>query len=262
MSLLACALPWSAAALVLPALAVFVVYTFDKVAKWDPSDAENDPERSAFIQRWRRVLLALGVASLVAGAVWAYSRGPTTLVLFLVPFPIAFAYGTPILPARFKYRRLKDITGGKSFTVAVTWSSMCVALPIAAAGGTTSFPYLAAFAWVFLRFFVNTVFFDIGDVVGDAKAGVTTLPVWLGVERTLRWLEVAAIAAGIVGIGLASLTPTTPLLAAVALGFVHDIGYLRASRATKDLGFLCDVVVDGIGIVSGVVVVVVHSLVT
>lgn len=257
-SLSACRLPWDSAALGLPSLAVFVVYTLDKVAKWEPADGENDPERSAFIGRWRLLLLVLGGSALLLGAAWAYARSFATLFWFVVPFPIALAYGTPVLPSRFRYRRLKDITGGKSLTVAVTWSAMCVSLPVAAVGGETSAGYLILFAWVFLRFFVNTVFFDIGDVAGDAKEGVITLPVWLGVSRTVRYLELVTFLALAVGVGLVWMTPTAPVIAAIAFGFLYDLAYLRAFRTTKDLGFLCDVVVDGLGIATGLVVVVTH----
>ena len=120
-------------AVLLPALSMYVVYTFDKVVKADPvADAQNDPERSAFVEKYKPLLLALaGVALLVGSGLATVSPGGVrALALFGVPFPIAYAYGTNVLPPGFRYRRLKDVTGGKSLTVAATWAVVGVTLPL------------------------------------------------------------------------------------------------------------------------------------
>lgn len=248
-------------ALYLPFACTFVVYTFDKVVKWDPvADAANDPDRSAFIGTYRAPLLVCGAFCLLSGGVLALLRGKLVLALFLAPFPIAFAYGTPILPKGFRYRRLKDITVGKSLTVALTWGVMGVTLPLAASGAPlATWLHTALFSWIALRFFVNTAFFDIGDVEGDKLAGVRTLPVWLGVDRTYAWLF--RVLAGSLAAGLAAgaLSPTRPGAYVVVLASVaFDHGFLtrgrEASRCGGELGFLCDVWADGMGVFTALAV--------
>lgn len=251
----ACDVALDVVALLLPALTTYVVYTFDKVVKLDPvADVVNDPERTRFLVRHRRLLLTLAGLALVGGGVLAATRGPLAFVLFMVPFPIGFAYSTPVLPRRFRYRRIKDLTGGKSLVVALTWSIMAVSLPLAATGAALDTGLHAlAFLWIAARFFVNTVLFDIDDVPGDRAAGIRTLPVWLGVPRTFTLLRVTLVVALGIGLGMAWLgTPVT--LAIVLLSAAFDVVYLEAARRRRGpLGFLGDVVADGLGVWSGVV---------
>ncbi len=243
----------SLVAALLPALSMYVVYTFDKVVQWDPvADAENDPERSAFIGKHRSVLMALAVVALGLGIVLAYQSpgGLRAVALFGLPFPIAYAYGTNVLPAGFRYRRLKDVTGGKSVTVAGTWALVGVTLPLVAAGRGVSLPLHAAlFAWLFVRFFVNTVFFDIGDIEGDTRAGTRTIPVVLGSERTYALLEVAVLGSVIVGLVSAALSPARLAVSGIVLANgAFDLWFVREGQRSKSLGFLCDVVADGMGL--------------
>jgi 4-hydroxybenzoate polyprenyltransferase len=247
-------------ATLLPALSMYVVYTFDKVVQWDPvADAENDPDRSAFIGKHRSALLALAAVALGLGIVLAYLSpgGLRAVALFAIPFPIAYAYGTNVLPAGFRYRRLKDVTGGKSLTVAATWALVGVTLPIVAASQAVSFPLHAAlFGWLLVRFFVNTVFFDIGDIDGDTRAGTRTIPVVLGAERTYALLEVAVLGSVVLGVVSAALSPTKLAMAAIVLANgAFDLWFVREGRRSKNLGFLCDVVADGMGLFAAATVV-------
>ena len=250
-----------AVGVLLPVASMYAVYTFDKVVKWDPvADAANDPARSAFIATFRPYLLGLAGLGAVLGGVLAFLSpgGAKALALFVVPFPIAIAYGTNVLPARFRYRRLKDVTGGKSLTVAATWALTCVTLPLVATGKSPSITmHLALFGWVLARFFVNTVFFDVGDVVGDEAAGTRTIPVVLGAVRTLRLLEFSAVSATIVGLGAAMLSPfRVPAAGCVIANGAFDLWYVREGRKGRDLGFVCDVYADGIGVLTAATVVV------
>ena len=243
-------------AVLLPALSMYVVYTFDKVVKADPvADAQNDPERSAFVEKYKPLLLALaGVALLVGSGLATVSPGGVrALALFGVPFPIAYAYGTNVLPPGFRYRRLKDVTGGKSLTVAATWAVVGVTLPLVAAGRAAP-PALHGFlfAWLLARFFVNTVFFDIGDIEGDLEAGTRTIPVVLGEARTYALLEVSVVASVIIGLNAAALSPAMlPAVALVLAAAGYDMWFLREGQRAESLAYVCDVVADGMGVFTG-----------
>lgn len=246
-------------AVLLPALSMYVVYTFDKVVKWDPvADAQNDPERSAFIGKHRSILMAGAAVATAVGAGLAYLSpgGLRALALFVVPFPIAYAYGTNVLPATFRYRRLKDVTGGKSVTVAATWALVGVTLPLVAAGREIPLPFhTMLFSWLFVRFFVNTVFFDIGDIEGDTEAGTLTIPVVLGEERTYSLLEASVVVSAIVGLAAAELSPALlPTVALVLASGAYDLWFVREGQRATNLGYLCDVVADGMGIFTGLAV--------
>ncbi|GMU52506.1 MAG: hypothetical protein AMXMBFR33_16520 [Candidatus Xenobia bacterium] len=118
-------------------LSMLFVYTFAKTVRFDPTaDALNDPERTAFLLRWRAPLIAAGVLGFGLGAWHAYRW--QVLFLYLFPVLTAVLYDVKLLPAGYHYRRLKDITGVKSVVVAVAWSVLVILYPWAAASLTRS----------------------------------------------------------------------------------------------------------------------------
>lgn len=237
--------PLDASALLLPAVAMFVVYTFDKVLRYDPQDAVNDPERSALIVRWRAALTGAFWVALVGGSVWAVQLGWAILALFWLPALLGVLYAVPFLPRRFRWRRLKDITGVKNLVVAVAWGLNCGLLPLLVVGASGSVLWLSSL-FLGLRFLINTTYFDLGDLAGDREEGTQTLPVVIGFAQTRRLLHVlnAVSALGFVGLLVAGVVPLSLVFVPAIWLYAH--AYLRAARDEEtDLGFLCDVVVDG-----------------
>jgi 4-hydroxybenzoate polyprenyltransferase len=185
--------------------------------------------------------------------VLAAREGAWVALLFALPLLAGVLYASPLLPAGARFRRIKDVTGLKSIYVAGTWAATAGLLPLVVSGVPIagSRAALLACLWVLARFFINTVFFDIGDVEGDRESGTMTLPVVFGVERTRRALIIlngATALLVVVGVELLGLSPVAyvfnllPLYGGVYLGLAKD---------RRELGFLCDVVVDGEGAVAG-----------
>lgn len=239
-------------AVVLPILSMFAVYTFDKVLGYDPvSDPENDPERSAFIARRGRPLLAGAVVGLVAACVVAARVSWLAVALVLLPIGVGIAYGFKLLPAGFRYRRLKDITGVKSLAVALAWGACCGLLPATLLGAPWDRAVWLLAAWTGMRLLINTVFFDLGDLEGDRAEGTVTIPVALGFGRTRALLVALAVFAWAAATG-ATLAGWLPARAHVVnLVALLELGYLAQARDEgADLGFACDVVADGVGLVA------------
>lgn len=232
-------------------LSMFFVYTFAKTVRFDPTaDALNDPERTSFLLRWRVPLIALGVLGFGLGA-WQAHRWQV-LWLYLFPVLTAVFYDIKFLPATYRYRRLKDITGVKSVVVALAWSVLGTLVPVSLAGQGFSPGVLFLLIWFFAMFFVNTVYFDLGDMRGDRAEGTLTLPLWLGFRATRSMLLAITVACAV------------SLWAAARSGLVghegHWINVLclyqlafvwQARDEETDLGFLCDVVADGAFLVGG-----------
>ncbi|MGE0710645.1 MAG: UbiA family prenyltransferase [Planctomycetota bacterium] len=242
-----------AAALVLPFLSMFAVYTFDKVLGYDPvSDPVNDPERSAFVERWRRPLLALAGLGILGGTGWALSFGVAAAVLLWVPLLVGVLYGQRVLPEGFRYRRLKDVTGVKNLSVALTWAACCVTLPWVVEGLALDRVHWALWAWAAAHIFLNTAFFDLGDIQGDREEGVQTLPVVLGYAATRRLLlATALLAAALFAAGIWALD--LPRAGSVCAGgmLVYELSYVLYARdEEQEIGFLCDVIVDSFGVVA------------
>ncbi len=248
--------PISFAALMLPVCIVFSVYTFDKVARLDPQDGINDPGRYAFILRYRPVLLACATVAFVCGAVVAIVSGWLAALLYLSPVLVAVLYSVPIAPARYRYRGLKDITYVKSVIVALSWGLSATLLPVVVAGGLQhqrwqfdvqpGWPIAVLVSiWAALRIFINTVYFDLGDLEGDRQEGTVTIAVSLGFARTRRLLHIINLATGAAILVCTELGWLPPIAHVLNLGTVYAAFYLMHARdESTDMGFTCDVVVE------------------
>lgn len=234
-------------ALALPVASMYLVYTFAKTVRFDPAaDAVNDPERTEFLLRWRRPLIALAGLLYSWGLLVSLQRGLEVAALFVFPVVVAVLYDVKFMPPGWRYRRLKDITGVKSAVVAVTWGVTGVLLPARLAGFEDVGVLALLLAWNVLIFFINTVYFDMGDVKGDRLEGTVTLPLALGFQRTRRMLGWLNGLAALLMAGGAAAGWLPPAAWMVALVGVYVWFFLQAARDEEtDLGFTCDVVVDG-----------------
>lgn len=240
-------------ALALPVASLYLVYTFAKTVRFDPqADAVNDPERTAFLLRWRRPLIASAALAYAWGMAAALRHGLDVAALFVFPVAIAVLYDVKVLPEGWRYRRLKDLTGVKSLVVAVTWAVAGVLLPARLVGGDDTAVLAILTLWNSLVFFVNTVYFDMGDVKGDRLEGTITLPVALGFDATRRMLSRVNGASALLLAGACALGWLPPAAYAVSLLAVYNWLFLQVARdEDSDLGFTCDVVVDGLFYAAG-----------
>lgn len=203
-----------------PALLVFAVYNFDRIADDSPAEGRSTPLRHAFVARWRRPLRVVIPLSLVVALALAWSRGPLSLV-WAVAFPgLGIAYIVPIRLGRF--RRLKDIPYLKAFYAPAVWLTL-IWLGAALGGEGANTEVVAFTGFVFLRMFVSAYLGDIRDAADDAAAGVLTPAQRLGVPRSHRLLGVIHLAsAGLIALAVAmGALPTAGLglLLAAAIGF-------------------------------------------
>ena len=228
-------------------LSMFFVYTFAKTVRFDPkADMANDPERMSFLMRWRWPLIALASLRFLQGLFLTRTDGPRAL-LFTFALLGAVLYDVKWLPRGFRYRRLKDITGVKSLVVALIWGVQTAGLPAYDAGLSLLDPaVLAVILYGSMSMFVNTVYFDIGDMKGDRLEGVVTLPLHWGLRGTVRRLHLVnlAMAVWLASIWQRGLVGQAALWLAPMAIFVWI--FLRQARSEEsELGFWCDVVVDG-----------------
>lgn len=144
-----------------------------------------------------RILLALTVAGIVLAAVAVFSlKKQTWFVLLLTAF-LSLLYSAPIIPSGKKRIRLRDIAGVKIFLVALTWTLVCVWVPVAESYEPSlinvfSAEYSYVWKWslvCFLLIFALTIPFDIRDIEFD-KCVLRSLPMIYG-ERRIKKLAMA-----------------------------------------------------------------------
>ncbi|WP_198951494.1 MULTISPECIES: UbiA family prenyltransferase [Halorubrum] len=275
--------PLSAAPAVV-GLVAFAVYTVDHVAD-AAADARSTPGRARIALRYGDQLMIAAALAYGLAVALSIAGGPLALGVALLPGALWIAYASDWLPnagralrslapeaglgTGLRLPRLKEVPVLSSVVVAAGWAIAVTLLPLAFAGGPGSGaptaglsvfgaapiePVVAvAFAYFLLRSFVDTELPNVRDVEADAAAGVSTLPISLGVPRTRRVLYgvdlltaatlAAATATGVLapgiaaalGVGLAASLAVTALAGRVddagVLGVAPDCTYLVVAVA-------------------------------
>lgn len=229
-------------------LVFFAIYALDRVAEPD-TDALNHPERERFARRHARKLLGLCAVAYGAALVLASRGGWGRVLILSLPLVAILLYSFPLVPrplARWLgFSRLKEILVIKNMVMAGTFATTLVWAPVPAQGAPVPQTLAALWVFLFVRFFINGVVFDMRDEHGDRLQGIRTIPVVLGGWRTRRLLHALNLALGVFLLAVPMLGLGTPAVAALAVGTPLTAWYLWHFVQTQSLHFLCDVVVDG-----------------
>lgn len=89
----------------------------------------------------------------------------------------------------FKGLTVGYLAGFKNFYTSFFWASTVVLVPLYY-NNPIKIPLLYIFLFVFLRWIVNSAFFDIKDIESDSKRGLKTFAVVFGKEKSIRLLQV------------------------------------------------------------------------
>jgi hypothetical protein len=180
----------------------FFLYNLQRL----PSAFEKNIERKFIRHRWNtenRIVLSGTVLLAAVAAGWSFFQlYPRSQVIALLPAALSLAYAFPFIPAKPKWKRLREIPGIKIFIVAFVWAIIIALLPAAAADITTE-DWLtpAVITWtvsMLLMFFALTVPFDIRDLHYDGKR-LKTIPAVIGVKRSIV-LSLATLALSVGGV--------------------------------------------------------------
>ena len=203
------------------------VYTLDRLRDL-ARDRATSPARSAFVERHRCVLSALGAAGAALGAACALRAGPPAWL------PLAAA-----LPFALAHRRLKGLWRAKALYLSGSWVLVVVGVPASAAlaeGRVPASAPLFAAAIVGLAVFGNAI----ASNVRDAEAGAAVI----GRGRALALARASAAAS----VAAALLAP--PAVRPLGAVGAATLAALAAFRPTERYGLA---VVDGALLVGAVV---------
>ena len=183
--------------LILPSLAFLYIYAMHVLNRLLDKGAStyNDPERAAFYRRYRGLLVLSGLVAIAGALVLSAFLGLSAFMATAGLSLLGTIYSLPIVPLRrrhlWRYSKIKDIPGSKTFAQAFAWGAVIALLPLL---GTPQGPWtgeIVSFVFVFSVVYVRSAFFDIFQVQGDLIVGAETLPITLGEKRTLwllRWV--------------------------------------------------------------------------
>lgn len=179
--------------LILPALTFLYIYAMHVLNRLLDKGAStyNDPETAALYKRYRGLLILSGLAA-IAGALALSAFISLWALLMTAGLSIlGTIYSLPIVPLRrrhlWRYSKIKDIPGSKTFAQAFAWGAVIALLPLLGTPRAGWAGEMVCFVFVFSVVYVRAALFDIFHVQGDLIVGAETLPITLGEKRTL-WL--------------------------------------------------------------------------
>lgn len=196
--------------LILPSLAFLYIYAMHVLNRLLDKGAGtyNDPERAAFYRKYRGLLILSGLVAI--GGALALSRFMSLSALLMTAglSVVGTIYGLPIVPLRrrhlWRYSKIKDIPGSKTFAQAFAWGAVIALLPLLGTPPASWAGEMVCFVFIFSVVYVRAALFDIFQVQGDLIVGAETLPITLGEKRTL-WLLKWVILGGAILLAMAPL---------------------------------------------------------
>jgi len=204
---------------------IFAMHNFNRLGGTQ-SDTFHDPMLSSFCRRHKSCLLALSFLLLLVCFFLTFRQGSLPFLVLCAMTLFGLLYSIHFFPRflaeRIKVSRLKEIPGSKTVFVALAWAVMVAVLPGLSQGAATA-RIAGCFVFIMFMVMVRNALFDIFQVQGDRIAGKETLPVVIGVEKTMTMLTVVMWLLAVCGVAL----PALGLLAA-PLGYflLPGLGYL------------------------------------
>jgi 4-hydroxybenzoate polyprenyltransferase len=229
---------------IIPFFVAFSIYNLNRKTDED-EDAINRQDRFAFTKRYEKPLFYATILSLILALVLSATYGVLALLATAAPFILGIMYSFRCLPDWIGYSRLKEIPAVKNIVVGISWAVILSFLPVYLNQGTpdskTAIVFLLFFMWGFMASLIP----DIRDRIGDASAGVRTIPVIFGEEKTKILLSRVLLLLGVplIFFSLYFLPPFTTALLAAANLYSHGCVYLLDRVRIRD--FLADTVSDG-----------------
>jgi 4-hydroxybenzoate polyprenyltransferase len=235
----------------------FGAYSVNRLSDFD-QDRVSHPQRTEYLQGRKGALKWVSGACFVLGYALALARNLVFFAALLVPLALAVAYsvGSDRMKGAFGVSRLKEATLVKNLTISLGWSLVPLLVGLYYLDLPAAVFALAPF--IFLRLMVNTIFFDQRDAEADARFGVKTLPVSLGMKASSRFMDVLDASSGAYLLAL-TWAGYLPLFTLALLVFVpYSFAYRAYAKSGRHRDSIRDLVADGEFVLWGVVTYIGH----
>ena len=139
----------------------------------------------------------------------------------------------------------KKVSGFKNLYVAFMWA-LAPQIVIGIYYNIFNKIIIILFLFIFLRWIVNTTFFDLKDIKTDQNEGLKTLPITLGQEKTLYFLHFINFIS-FIPILFGVFKNILPFYSiSLLIFFFYSFYYLKAAEKEKsDIHFLSYIMTDG-----------------
>jgi len=161
-------------------LTTFSTYGLNKLTDFK-EDSINAPERAKAIKKIELIFKISVAVSFFLSLVLGFFESIMTLPILLFPLLLGILYSVKLSR---KIPRLKDITGVKNLTIALSWAVGSTFFPLIYLTNKKIVLIILVFYFFFLKSYINSIIFDVRDIEGDRMNGVRTIPVSMGREKT------------------------------------------------------------------------------
>lgn len=161
-------------------LTTFSTYGLNKLTDIK-EDSINAPERAKAIKKIELIFKISVAVSFFLSLVLGYFESILTIPILLFPLLLGILYSVRLSR---KIPRLKDITGVKNLTIALSWAVGSTFFPVVYLTNKKIVLIILVFYFFFLKSYINSIIFDVRDIEGDRMSGVRTIPVSLGRKKT------------------------------------------------------------------------------
>jgi 4-hydroxybenzoate polyprenyltransferase len=137
----------------------------------------------------------------------------STVTLIIFGAAVGYFYNTPLWPSK-PHLRLKNMFIVKNLSSGAGWSAGLLVFPMLRVHAQPDWMFFTAFAYMFAMVMTYEIMWDMRDTAGDNKAGIKTLPIVLGINKTriytatLQFICLGIIIGGLIN---ARLTPVWSL---------------------------------------------------
>lgn len=225
-------LPFDFQLLFIPFAGGMFIYNINRYTDKE-EDKINVPERTEFAKKYGPYIIGASIILYCIALYFAFSRNLTTLFVTLFPVLIGYFYSI---------KRLKRIFFLKNILVGLSWGITPLLVGFYYNIFSAEFFILATFFAI--TFFINTVIFDVKDIIGDLNMKINTIPIRMGLEKT----KVICYASNFIALLLLSLSVLFGILpprSLVLIPFlIYIFLYVKKVDTVKD-GFFYGVLVDG-----------------
>lgn len=216
-----------------------IVYNSDHLK--DISMSSDNYERSLHLKKTYNYQLVSVLMYIILFVVFSFSTNLSTFLLstFIVTGGILYSFITKSWTKKF--------VGFKNWYIAFFWSLLIFLIPLHYSGSVFTLMTVTLSVYVFTRWLINSIVFDIKDVKGDRKDGLRTFPVEIGINKTVLILHSLNLLSGIL-ISVAVVLGILPFIAITMNIFtIYSFCYLLEIRNMneKNIRLISYTMVDG-----------------
>lgn len=211
-------------------VAAWLTYTMNRFTD-RIEDAHNVPDRSAFIDRYGRPLLAVAGISYAGFVVLTLRYVPRMMLFVVLPVLGILAYARPAVKRHFAI---------KNGAVGAIWAAIPVGLGVYYGALTDPIIVLTATV-IFWHITLAAALFDIKDIEGDRAIGSRTLPLVFSPGRTRQLVMVGALLLVIpIGWGIFTIGWWSAILGGYVFHLLVVAPFATAHRGSLFYGIVID----------------------